>query len=471
MSQNEKHPMSETEKRLLREKGVIVGGYIDGGGSAKVYEIGPFRGNTNLCIKYMYDCSRENVEKEYAYYHRLYQLQPDKFVKVVDLIHIEVPDENYPEKSHHAAALVMEKLEKVDRQNRSLKTAVKILYDVALCIGIMQVTQIFHRDVKLDNILYSRRTNTYILIDYNISARGNETFVEQYCMGTMNNIAPESLKGGYSPRSDFYALGMTIREYFAGTELDVSYDTSLPKADRLAKLYEDKEKLRPFTEADVGCPQLAEVINKLTAFDRDDRYSDYKELIHALNKLVKELNLDISKMDIPYSVYFIAVNRNSPKFNVEEVRKLTNHYIEHYHITNSIVSIYSFAQDVSARTLKNGEVELVCEDTDGDFVHNLMSRTKKIYEEYNLSDKSGVRVCVAGARTDIRDIIRHPAGHIRRTIKGHFSPSSTIYSIALNDCSMDVSELGIDHITLIHDPTELEKILTSWFGDEKEEAS
>ena len=463
--------MKTLEKKLLRENGIVVGKHIGGGSSAKAYEIEPYKGHTNMCIKYIFDCTRDNVEKEYEYYKTLYHTQPDRFIKVVDLVYIDVPDEDYPENTHLAAAMVMEKLEKVDRQNRSLRTALKILYDVAVCIGFMHIRKTFHRDVKLDNILYSPRTNTYVLIDYNVSNFGDETFTEQCCIGTLNNIAPESLMGDCSPRSDFYSLGMSIREYFLGRELGKNLNTDMPRNEIIEKLYKEKAELRPLTENDTGSPQLANVVNKLTSFDRNNRYKDYKDLIINLNKLVEELAIDISTVDTPYSVYIIAVNRNSSKFNVEDVKKLTNRYIKHYRITNSILSIYSFAQDISVHNLKNGEAEIIAEDNQGDFITNLISRTKKIYSDHNLSDKSCVHICVAGAKPCIKDMLSVPAIRLRRRINGHTHPSAKAYSIAMDDISMDASQLGVDYISLAHDTTELENILATWFSNAKEDAS
>lgn len=453
--------MKPIEKELLQKHGITVGEYLGGGASAKVYAIKPYKGQDDMCIKYIFNCTRDSVEQEYAHYKELYNTMPDRFAKVLDLVYIDVPDEANPHKTHKAAALVMEKLIKADTRNLSVRTALKILYDVATCISIMHISKMFHRDVKLDNILYSPRTNTYILVDYNISRYGKETFTEQYFVGTFNNVAPESLKGDYSPRSDFYALGMALREYYSGPEIDLAFDPSMSRQQIIERIYNAKARLRPLTENDTGCPQLAEIINKLTAFNREDRYRNYRELMVTLNRLIKELDVDISTEDAPYSVYFVAVNRSSPRFDVEAVRKLTNSYIRRYRITNSVVCVYSFAQDLSVRTLKNGDARLVCEDAEGDFIENLKSRTEKIYKDYRLSDKSKIHICVAGAKESLRD-------KLSRSISGYTKPASRVYSIALKDGSMDVSTLNLDCISLAKDPKSLEAVLDSWFTKENQ---
>ena len=64
-----------------------------------------------------------------------------------------------------------------------------------------------------------------------------------------------------------------------------------------------------------------------------------------------------------------------------------------------------------------------------------------------------------------------PAIRLRRRINGHTHPSAKAYSIAMDDISMDASQLGVDYISLAHDTTELENILATWFSNAKEDAS
>ena len=467
--------LSVIEKEKLLEQGIIIDEWLGGGATSDVFSIKSYKNQTDLCIKYMWDARKKDVEAEYERYKRLYRTEPRKFAKVVDLIWIDVPDEDEAERCHHCAILVMEKLQKIRKANHSIQTIVKILYDVAACLGFMHILSIYHRDIKLDNVMYCRRTGTYILIDYGISAAASGTFTEYSCKGTLNNIAPECLKGKYSNRSEFYSLGMMVREWFVGHELTIPSMTELNGASLFDCLYEEKARLKPLNEDEFGCPELIRIINKLTQFDREKRYPNYRSLIKAIKGLVSVLDIDLAKTNQPSAVYMVAVNENNKNSSVNSIRKIVNQYLAQYHVTNSIIQVFPFSQPIYTRlcnTLPSDidEVEIIFSKEDAEETDEFLTRIRKIAENNNGPDHTEYHVCIFGAKT-LANWFHKVVSRFKDSIK-HAPLLSVAYRMVFSDSyAVDVSDYEVSEVTVVNNVKQLQRCCDYWFGSEKEVAS
>jgi serine/threonine-protein kinase len=93
-----------------------------------------------------------------------------------------------------------------------------ILEQICSALEAAHEKQIVHRDLKPDNILLDEAGNAY-LTDFGIAKRmGYSTITSMgVVMGSPEYLSPEQIMGyEISPRTDIYALGITIYELLAG---------------------------------------------------------------------------------------------------------------------------------------------------------------------------------------------------------------------------------------------------------------
>ena len=90
----------------------------------------------------------------------------------------------------------------------SLNTGLKVLHDHA----------IIHKDLKPSNIMLNNDGRTVSIIDFGIStvAQDGNTVVVTHTGLTPEYSAPETFRGLFLAESDYYSLGITLFELFAG---------------------------------------------------------------------------------------------------------------------------------------------------------------------------------------------------------------------------------------------------------------
>ncbi|MBR4513885.1 MAG: protein kinase [Lachnospiraceae bacterium] len=125
---------------------------------------------------------------------------------------------------------------------------------------------VIHRDVKPDNILVMG-DGTLILTDFNIAR--NKTGVKSrdtLIMGTEGYAAPEQFGFAESDeRTDIYGFGATMREILSITGIDY--------------------------------PKMSKIVDKCTAIDPDDRFSNMQELIDMLTGKTNASKLETMLVD------------------------------------------------------------------------------------------------------------------------------------------------------------------------------
>lgn len=101
--------------------------------------------------------------------------------------------------------------------------------------------RIFHRDIKLDNILYNDNSNEIKIIDFGFStySKYNEK-LNTFC-GTPNYMSPELIlkKEYFGAPVDIWAFGILSFKLFFGNYSDINID----KKDIKRRLYIKKEML------------------------------------------------------------------------------------------------------------------------------------------------------------------------------------------------------------------------------------
>ena len=443
--------LSKSEISCLRAKGIEVTGFIGSGASGNVFAIAPYKGNDGLCIKYFYDYAKKTVEKEYERYRKLYYTEPGMFCRVFDLIWIEVPDDQFPGKPHHAAAMVMERLRPLDMLNQPLSTILKVLFDVLVCISFMHIIGIMHRDTKPENILYNDRTGTFTLIDFGIAYESKGTFTEPKCIGTFYYLSPESLKGCYSQRSELYSLGMVISEMLVGKEFDVPEEGELKEI--AEKVYQIKKERNPLDETKFECPGLIRIVNKLTCFNREDRYQDYRAALKDVINLLKSCKgISISKEVRPAAkVMLFAVNElYRLGMSTSEVSEI----VGQKRFNDTRVVVFSVSDRLYLKTNQDKTKELFAPDKPSGFLRELnaqIERVEALYKDCHFHPE--IQLCIVGVSNKIKR-------HRNLFFRGKMPAICPVRQITVDDTVVDFESMGIDNTAIVNYPYALKQFLS-----------
>lgn len=88
----------------------------------------------------------------------------------------------------------------------------KIMRQVVSAILYCHKNNIVHRDIKADNILFSKKDidSPIKLIDFGISLKYNKDTILKDKIGTILYVAPEVLKGNYNNKCDVWSCGVLM---------------------------------------------------------------------------------------------------------------------------------------------------------------------------------------------------------------------------------------------------------------------
>ncbi|GCF08820.1 serine/threonine-protein kinase [Dictyobacter arantiisoli] len=166
----------------------------------------------------------------------------------------------------------------LDRLNGApmpLEDGVRVLQQVGDGLQHAHDLDIVHRDLKPANILFDANGDA-LLADFGIALQIQKTRrVDE--IGTPAYMSPEQFKGKISKKSDQYALGCIAYEIFTGQQLFIADD---PYTIGYKHIYE-----QPIAPRDLNPAislELATVILKALAKERDDRYENVSDFIQAL---------------------------------------------------------------------------------------------------------------------------------------------------------------------------------------------
>ncbi len=159
------------------------------------------------------------------------------------------------------------------------ETAIDWMKQLVNILGYIHSQRLFHRDIKLTNIMRREDDGKLVLIDFGTSRHITQTIVN----GGQNTVvfsygytAPEQLAGKAEMRSDFYALGRTLLHLLMG-ELPSEWNTFTPRHPISGKLL---TLLKNLTEDDVKKrPKDAQkIIRRLKLIENEPRLKQWKRL-------------------------------------------------------------------------------------------------------------------------------------------------------------------------------------------------
>lgn len=103
----------------------------------------------------------------------------------------------------------------LENQVLSSKCIYEIFYQLCEILMYIHQKEIYHRDVKPDNIIYDRKTNQVGLIDWEYAQR---TYQRTHLRGTPYYLAPEAISEEHFGKSnDIWALGVSLYQAFTNS--------------------------------------------------------------------------------------------------------------------------------------------------------------------------------------------------------------------------------------------------------------
>lgn len=168
----------------------------------------------------------------------------------------------------------------------SNEALVRVAQDVAAGLAFAHDAGVIHRDIKVDNIMFTP-DGTAVITDFGI-ARALSSYVSatgvNMTIGTPHYVSPEQAQGGVlDGRSDLYALGVTL--YRAATG-----DLPFRSTDwfELARMHVEEAPESPRKKRPDLSSRLERVVLRCLAKHPADRYPSARELLAELGDIADQ---------------------------------------------------------------------------------------------------------------------------------------------------------------------------------------
>lgn len=143
---------------------------------------------------------------------------------------------------------------------------------------------LIHRDIKPDNIIVRKGSDRIVLVDFGI-ARGMDEESTKTMVGTMGYAPLEQVRGHPEPRSDLYALGVTLHHLLSGVP---------PQPFQLPPL----QQVAPHAHE-----SLVEVVNRATQSQAANRYMSAGHMRKALKEAKSRIDPDAAPAPVPQTAH------------------------------------------------------------------------------------------------------------------------------------------------------------------------
>lgn len=181
----------------------------------------------------------------------------------------------------------------------SVRKTISIICEIALIMEGYNRLNIVHCDIKPENIhiISIKNEDKVKMLDFGIA----KTELEQTHIGfTVDYAAPEVTSRNRDIRTDIYSLGIIFYEMVSGEKPfkgDVHSIMGQHKTEPLPKF----EFIDPTCNTEIK-NKVLKIINKATQKDKNNRYSDPREMIQDIEKEFKNIfpeQIDWSKIKLP----------------------------------------------------------------------------------------------------------------------------------------------------------------------------
>ncbi len=185
-------------------------------------------------------------------------------------------------------------LKRLAAQNRSMSIESAIKFTINMCeaLGYAHQRGMIHRDIKPANIMLDVFGQA-ILMDFGIVKiiGGNQHTATGAVMGTARYMSPELIRSEPADaRSDIYSLGVTLYEMLSG-KTPFNADSAMT----LMMMHLNDPVPDPRVLRNDLPPSLVEILKKVLAKDRNQRYQSTAELANDL----KKVSLTIEQVVLP----------------------------------------------------------------------------------------------------------------------------------------------------------------------------
>ncbi|HEY44237.1 MAG TPA: protein kinase, partial [Anaerolineae bacterium] len=169
----------------------------------------------------------------------------------------------------------------IESGESNLKVVGQVFEHIADALSMAHEHGVIHRDLKPENILLDEAGNAY-LTDFGIAKDiGGERLTKTgKLVGSVDYLAPEQAKGeAVTPKTDIYGLGVVLYEMLTGEHPFPAMTPVQMIQKHLNEPLPSIRRSRP--ELSV---ELNSVIQRATAKDPAERYSDVKEMVKACRR-------------------------------------------------------------------------------------------------------------------------------------------------------------------------------------------
>lgn len=169
--------------------------------------------------------------------------------------------------------------EQIQQGGWSISRTTNLLKQIAGALTAAHKQSIIHRDMKPDNILFDTEGKAY-LADFGVAKRLKAESITHptVFVGSPAYLAPEQIrKEDITPRTDIYALAVTLHETLAGEH---PFGYTLTKMQMVIRHLQDPLPSLRLSRPDVP-EELAQVLLKATEKEPENRYQTAGEFAQA----------------------------------------------------------------------------------------------------------------------------------------------------------------------------------------------
>jgi len=243
----------------------------------------------------------------------------------------------------------------------------RIARQIIDALNYVHKKQIYHRDLKPDNIYVTFRGDNVKVIDFGLAAADNydDNLAKA---GTPRYASPEQMKPNESvdQRSDIYSFGKVFLEMLTG-------DTKIEAIDKISN------------------PAHRYIIEKSLAENKEDRFNDCDEIIDIFRNpsLVpeKKITQDIPKKVIKTEKKDKPEKKENTEKSQKSSKKILIPIIAGLSIAIFVAVYFIFIKDSSTNILPNKKTENLVAKADSLFNVNEFIQAKDVYESIKKKDE------------------------------------------------------------------------------------